>query len=209
MGDPFSPAPLFPIPLFSSLIGGFDTHRPALIDEIVALKRRYPGVRRSNREDAWHSGAEFRASRSPAVVFVLRGVTAFARRCLAPYFGDWRTAELRLGHYWANVLGPGGFNAPHHHFPQHWSGVFYVSVGTPGTGPDDPSGLIEFVNPDPSQGAWGVGNSAHVPRDGMVLLFPSALAHYVHPTHGADSRISIAFNLNVVPRAADPEAGPP
>lgn len=200
--DPFAPIPLFSFPVFSTMIGGYAAHRQALIDEIQAHRRQHPGLRRSNRgSDAWHSDEAFLQARSPALTWVLQNVTGYARRCLGPLYQDWAGAELRMGSYWANVLPPGGFNAPHHHFPQHWSGAFYVSTPPKVEGADEHAGCFELVNPNPWQSTWGGGNSVHEVREGMILLFPASLVHYVHPNGSEGDRISIAFNFNVAPRA--------
>lgn len=200
--DPFAPIDLFAFPLFSTVLGGWEQHKQGLVDLIQAQKAQHPGVRRSNR-GAWHAGDEFLAVRDDHLAFVLQNATTYARRALAPYYHDWTRSELRLGTYWANVLGKGGWNAPHHHHPQHWSGCYYVHAGKMGTGAEDPSGMIEFLNPSPMASHWGSGSFAYAPRDGVMLLFPSCLVHLVHPYDGDDhdgERISIAFNFNVFPK---------
>jgi uncharacterized protein (TIGR02466 family) len=198
--DPFDPIPLFSYPLYSTVIAEQARYREPLIREILELKEKHPGVRRSNR-DAWHSGEEFLALRSPSIGWVLQNAVRFGRLALAKTHQDWATSELKLGHYWANVLGAGGWNAPHHHVPSHWSGVYYVSVGQVGAGGTELGGHIEFLNPSPWQSHLGkVGNFAYGPRDGLLLLFPASLVHFVHPNHNEEQRISIAFNMSVVPK---------
>jgi uncharacterized protein (TIGR02466 family) len=201
MSDPFTPTPLFAFPLFSTVVAGFDGHREALLAELLALQAKEPGIRRSNR-NAWHSGDAIQTLQSAHVAWVLDKVLTFGRLALGKYYQDWATNELRMGSYWANVLAAGGWNAPHHHFPQHWSGVFYVSVGSVSGTTDDMSGMIEFLNPTPLHSAIGRGgNYFYAPKDGLVLLFPGSLLHFVHPHANETPRVSIAFNLNVVPRA--------
>ena len=117
MSDPFTPTQLFAFPLFSSVVAGFDAHREPLLGEVLALQSREPGIRRSNR-NAWHSGDALASIHSEHVAWVLDKVLTFGRLALGKYYQDWSSVELKMGSYWANVLGPGGFNAPHHHFPQ-------------------------------------------------------------------------------------------
>jgi uncharacterized protein (TIGR02466 family) len=198
--DPFTPIPLFAFPLFSTVLAEAPQHRDALCKEILELRAKHPGVRRSNR-GAWHSGEEFLALRHPSVAWVLQNAVKFGRMALGRYNQEWATSELKLGHYWANVLGPGGWNAPHHHVPTHWSGVYYISVGQVGTGGEELSGHIEFLNPNYWQGQGGRGgNFVYGPRDGLMLLFPASLVHFVHPHGGEENRISIAYNFSVVPK---------
>lgn len=198
--DPFAPTPLFATPLFSCLLSDFDQHRPALIREILSAQSSHPGNKRSNR-NAWHSIDNF-AEGSAEIGWVLSRVLTYAKRALAPYYKDWATQDLRLANYWANVLGAGGFNAPHHHVPTHWSGVTYVQTGKVGTSAEDQSGMIEFLNPVPAQALYGrSGNFAYTPKEGQALLFPATLVHFVHPHSGDEPRISIAYNFTVVPKA--------
>jgi uncharacterized protein (TIGR02466 family) len=199
--DPFAPLPLFGFPLFSSVVGEHGKHQQPLRELILQHKSKNPGVRRSNR-NAWHSADEFVALRDEHIGWVLQNAMKFGRAALGRYYQDWANHELKLGHYWANVLGSGGWNAPHHHVPTHWSGVYYISVGAVGSGNEDLGGHIEFINPSPfntSLGSAG-GNFAYGPRDGLMLLFPASLVHFVHPHTSEEPRITIAYNYSVVPK---------
>jgi uncharacterized protein (TIGR02466 family) len=198
--DPFEPIPMFAYPLWSTMVPGHDQQNPVLLEEILAHRDRHAGSVRSNR-NGWHSGEEFMQVRSAALGWLMQNVARFARQALAPYYDDFAHHELRLGSYWANVLGRGGFNAPHHHLPQHWSGCYYVSAAGVVADAANMAGWIEFVNPNPTQSQWGSGNFGYAPRAGTMLLFPSSLTHYVHPHDSDEVRVSIAFNLNVVAKA--------
>jgi len=197
-GEPTEPISLFPIPIYTAVMQGFEEHRQPLVDEIRAFRDTNPGIRRSNRA-AWHSPERF--SRSPHVQWALASVSHFAQAALAKYYDGWEHLALGVSGYWANIVGPGGWNAPHHHAPQHWSAVYYVDVELPGPGRDELEGMIEFLNPLPWQAIWGgSGNSAHQPKNGMCILFPAPLIHFVHPHSQEMERISIAMNFQVLPR---------
>lgn len=198
--DVFAPINLFPFPVFSTVIAGYEAHKEPLRREILALREKHPGIVRSNRH-AWHSGDEFFHQRSEHVAWMLQKATKYAHHALARYYDNWSTTALSLTSCWANVLGNGGWNAPHHHFPCHWSGVYYVQVGRLGTGPEDPAGYIEFLNPTPWQTAFNrSGNFLYGPKEGLILIFPASLYHFVHPNYSDDLRISIAYNFTVVPK---------
>lgn len=195
--DPFEPVALFSVPLFPSVVAGHEEHADALRAEILALRAHHSGVVRSNR-GAWHSGPEFLAHRSEHVAWVLQKALRFGRHVLGRYHDNWSSSELVLAGAWANVLDEGGWNAPHHHAPTHWSGVYYVSVGATSTDRSDPHGLIEFINPNAWMSQIGkAGNFVYAPKNGLMLLFPAAVNHFVHPHAGSEPRISIAFNFQV------------
>lgn len=201
--DPFEPLLLFPIPFFSVRVSDYDDHNPQLRKRIKKMRKRSPGIVRSNR-NGWHAGPDFMESDDPHIQWVIDTATRFARRALAPMYSNWEKAELQVGTYWANVLDNGGFNAPHHHTPQHWSGTYYVHVPEPdpkAAAGSDMGGMLEFINPVASYGGGErSGNFAISPRSGMLCLFPSALVHFVHPYTGPQERISIAYNFNIVGR---------
>jgi len=207
VSDPLQPIPLFAMPLFATRLSGHDVHNPGLIAKILAHRERHPsGEVRSNRA-GWHSGPAFQTSRDPAIAWLLGSAHRFATEALGPRYGHFQTARLHMGSYWASVLGRGAFHAPHHHLPQHWSGVYYVSVGEVGAGEGDFAGWIEFVNPNLQASSWGAGNSLHRPSEGLLLLFPSSLVHFVHPLASDTLRITVAFNLDVRRRAPPGDAG--
>ena len=204
--DAFTPIPLFSTPLFSSVVAGHEEHREPLIRLILDLQRRYPGIVRSNR-GAWHSGPEWLEHPSEHVAWMLQKVIKFAKLALAKYYDNWSSQELELASSWANVLGAGGWNAPHHHFPCTWSGVYYVSVPPIVVGSGDPAGMIEFMNPTPWLSGLGQGgNFVYAPKPGLPLLFPSNVYHYVHPHQTPEPRVSIAYNLVVTPKAGSRDA---
>jgi len=191
--DPFTPVPLFAIPLYASLIDGADDHNGPLAQEILEQQKADPqGDPRSVRGAAWHSGDAFRSSRHPSLGWVLQHCLYFAERALAARYDGWRARTLKLRSFWANVLEQGGFHTPHHHLPRHWSGVYYVAAGN---GSDD-DGCIEFLDPHPSV-VGAEPRHRHRPEAGQVLLFPSSLWHMVHPVRSDAPRITVAFNLDV------------
>ena len=106
-----------------------------------------------------------------------------------------------LSSSWANVCGPGGWNAPHAHYPNHWSGVFYVDVEDSIDYEDENEhgGEIEFLCPfNPSLSFGVVGNVTYAPRNGQIIVFPSALQHLVNPHFNDFERITVAFNTLVM-----------
>jgi len=197
--DPFAPRALFSWPLFSSVVEGHAAHQKPLIDLILAQRDAGDGVVHSNRQGAWHADPGFMELRDVHLGWVLSRFAAFAEQALAPMYGGWKTRRLLPGSYWANVQPAGGFNAPHHHHPEHWSGVYYVSVPDTGSA-EAPRGHIEFLAPSPLTGHWGANHHAVRPRPGLLLLFPAGLLHLVHPHDADEERISIATNFSVTGR---------
>ena len=103
---------------------------------------------------------------------------------------------------WVNINQKNNFNKPHDHPNSVFSGVFYVSA------PPD-CGKIIFKNPNPLVRHYlnskVIKQLNHLtandwwfqPKDGMLLIFPSWLEHFVLPNESSEDRISIAFNTKI------------
>jgi uncharacterized protein (TIGR02466 family) len=103
---------------------------------------------------------------------------------------------------WATVCRDGAYHAPHSHPDSAWSGVYYVAAGR--KDPDRPlNGVLEFLDPRAGVDAvtapgdpYGEPFRVH-PEDGLLVIFPSWLYHWVHPYVGNEPRIAVSFNASV------------
>jgi uncharacterized protein (TIGR02466 family) len=112
-----------------------------------------------------------------------------------------------IDNIWININSKGGFNRPHLHNDDLFSGVFYLK--TP-----EKCGNIVFSHPaqqhqyhyradNPIVEQWTETNSGIMfqhAQVGKLILFPSWLVHYVEPNLSDDDRISIAFNTKLIER---------
>jgi uncharacterized protein (TIGR02466 family) len=109
---------------------------------------------------------------------------------------------MYLANMWININPTNSFNRPHLHPGAIFSGVYYIDCT-----PD--SGNLVFKHPSIGQlyslqedtlsdftdfnaGTWSVH-----PEVGKLVIFPAWLEHYVEPNASTESRISIAFNINI------------
>ena len=104
-------------------------------------------------------------------------------------------------HTWANINKKGNYNRRHVHMSSSifLCGVYYVKV------PDN-SGNIRFFDPrgplmtSMKDHNYFFGGHEHhfiIPKEGLLLFFPSWLEHDVEPNASDEDRISIAFNVVV------------
>jgi uncharacterized protein (TIGR02466 family) len=147
----------------------------------------------------WHSRADLLDWPAPEVS-VLRGWITEAINHMVATVSEGRPIQGAFGiSAWANIARDGDYHRVHNHPKSAWSGVYYVTVGTP-----DPryplAGVLEICDPRPftemvaSPGEPFGKRVIFRPEPGMMVLFPSWLYHFVNPTRGAGERISIAFN---------------
>lgn len=107
---------------------------------------------------------------------------------------------------WPNVNQFGDYHDLHNHPHSYLSGTYYVSVPAdnevlPGRDDRRP-GAISFYDPRPQANMNAVRSDPQIeaeytvqPEDGMLLLWPSFLHHFVHPNLSRSPRISISFNV--------------
>ena len=195
--------PLFPSPLLRFAVPEAAALNAQLLAEVAAMRAAGPGIDRSNRL-GWHSPVDFFDRAEPGCALLRGHVLDAARQAalaLAPGFDLASIAVQAEG--WVNVNGPGAYNTPHEHPGWTFSGSYYVAVPAGG------SGMIEFLDTRMGVTVFGIAGAAayaskHVlrPEAGELLLFPCWLKHWVHPNAAAEERVSVAFNLRFVPRAA-------
>jgi len=129
-----------------------------------------------------------------------------AREALASFHPS-GSFEPRVLDLWAIVAPAGGWLAPHQHYPAPWSGVLWVSAEHTASGElgADSAGRLELMNPVPLAESFGQARGATIaPKDGVLVLFPGVLDHFVHPARAIEPRVSLSFNLDVVQRPPAP-----
>jgi uncharacterized protein (TIGR02466 family) len=168
---------------------------------ILDAEKKSPGLVKSNI-GGWHSDL---------------GIFKWDAKCIATLHDRVRTASVEMTRNvitrpntrfsatyhidgWANVVRPGDYHLVHNHPNNLWSGVYYVSVGEPE--PDRPyNGQLELLDPRLTPNMVGIPDSMFEMRytvrvaEGLMIVFPSWLKHYVHPFYGNGERISVAFNV--------------
>ena len=194
---------LFATPMVRWRLADAAVLNAALSHAVLEREARGAEARVSNF-GGWQSHHDFLDGPEAPVVTLRGHIQTLLRFVLAiPAGGDLSRVEGRLDlRGWANVNRDGHFNRIHNHAENHFSGVYYVSLGTPEPGIRH-NGAIEFLDPRPAASAapvpaFNLGTPLTImPEPGEFILFPSWLQHGVLPFRGKGERISIAFNARV------------
>ena len=199
---------LFATPLLVDRIHD-EIMRASLEDSILARRVEDPGINRSNVGGGWHSdlkllewgGNAARALLERTLTLVNQNTTEVQSR---PDVRPQWSVEA-----WANVNEKGGANMRHVHGGCFWSAVYYVRIDE-GTGGElilyDPRMPILAMHA-PSLRFRNAGGEREVrikPNVGLLIAFPSWLAHAVEPWNSEGTRISIAINLSSI-RVRNPQ----
>lgn len=193
----------FAIPVYTKLIPEFAERKGTLID----LINTYCGAQETakpNCVNSWQSATDLHLLQdNETIQWLTQTVGVMAKDCISSRNPQWTNFDIMMDACWANIIGTGGWQAPHNHYPSQWSGVLYVAIDdvVQADPTDLKSGRIDFFNPIPIPAAFGLPSSVtYTPKDGLLVLFPALLQHMVHPNLSDSERFTIAFNLNVVPR---------
>jgi len=105
---------------------------------------------------------------------------------------------------WFHITNNGGYHDAHYHSHCSWCGIYYIQAGDSAIEQEGGAGngINRFYSPIPTGGNFNdYGNNYLknnrvdiVPRDGMLVLFPSYLLHSALPYRGTQDRIVISFN---------------
>ncbi len=90
---------------------------------------------------------------------------------------------------WANINRKADSNVSHNHEDALFSGCYYLKAEN---NRELKNGGISFFKKNENKNLMATFS----PEPGDFLLFPSDMIHNVHPYHGEDHRVSIAFNIH-------------
>jgi uncharacterized protein (TIGR02466 family) len=204
---------LFYSPLIFFEIPDCEALNRQLLEETDAMRARSSGVTKSNKK-GWHSDVDFFHRTEPGCTALRKHIVdavCEATKRLSPNF-DFKSNELQM-EGWINVNPPGAFNAPHTHPSFALSGTYYVKIPSESvsTAPDVKSGTFEFIDPRVNAGSMSIEGATCFdpgvtvkPKDGLMIIFPSYLRHWVYPNEEESERVSIAFNIRYIKRGAAP-----
>ena len=175
---------------------------------ILAEEAKHSSLGRSNI-GGWHSRPDFLKRPESVVAALTTWVTWSVSQVVSATAGPGVFKGSLSASAWATICRAGAYHAPHSHPDSAWSGVYYVDAGS--VNPAHPlSGVLEFL--DPRAGVEAVtapgdpyGEPVRVrPEEGLLVVFPSWLFHWVHPYTGQTPRIAVSFNASLgTPRSED------
>ena len=185
------PAALFPTRIWQARLDGLKPLFPDWVAAIEAARAASPEpAGRSNRR-GWNS-AEKTQLDQPGFEPLHAALRAACRHALNQMALSDPAFTLES---WANMHDRGGFNFLHMHDGCLLSGAFYLQV-PPGSGPlvfrDPRPGVLNAPFKGPH--ANGHNDIQLAPSEGLAVLFPNWLDHYVEPHDNDIPRISISFN---------------
>lgn len=193
---------MWPTGLLKRRLPQFEQPNRELINIIDELERSNPNLTTDFNTN------RFRDYGHPAVDWLMshvnQSVTEYFKQFRMNYPISWEIAS------WSNINRFGDYHSPHTHPWSYLSGTYYVQVpdADDTIHTDLPPACISFRDPRagfddfpcPADSRFNRQFTVR-PVPGAMLMWPSAVYHFVHPNLSTDKRYSISFNihLNVEP----------
>jgi len=206
-----------PLPLFETPVGfGEISNAEALLDDLAtaikANKAASLGIKRSN-EGGWHSNTDMLEWGGEAARKVVDTAISIAKRMSHFEEASVDDFEWKVS-MWANVTAPRGLNALHSHPGNLWAAVLYIDMGgEPESGIhsggnfylEDPRFPLAAMHNTGFRMLGGDGLPQKYQVDlnlkrGNLVVFPAWLRHGVRTYTGSRERISVAINIDALPR---------
>ena len=187
---------IFPVPIHTFDVNGFEKIQNDLIDYAYDLKNKEPkGVLFSNC-GGWQSSC-FLVNNENDIL------QSFLMDCLGEFPPIKKSVNLIVS-AWVNINPPNSFNSMHSHPDCNLAGVLWIKT------PKD-CGNIVFQSPFDYQIYKEVESYTEEfksqnkyfhkynfnPIEGRIMVFPSHLEHQVKPNESKEDRISVSFNIRL------------
>jgi len=185
---------LFPIPIHSFYLQGFEDVKDGLINYAYDFKKRDPIGRVISNRGGWQSP-----------MFNVDQNNDLLHTVLINFFNKIPFIKRKIGcAAWININKSGDYNIKHSHPGAHLSGVLWIKT------PEN-CGDVEFYSPTYFKDFQLVEsyvdefrnnsncdhNFFYEPIEGRMLLFPSHLEHQVLESNSNEDRISVSFNIKI------------
>lgn len=164
-----------------------------LIENIIKIKKEDTGSIQKSNQGGWQS----RAYSNNCNSFLVSTIEEVIEKVRIVYSELGINREPLLKNYWFNCNFLNDYNLRHVHAYSFVSVVLYVKVpkNSGNLVFDRPDNFEHFIDGSFVPTEQNVRSFYIVPRDNLLVMFPSYLPHYVEKSNSSEERISIAFNF--------------
>ena len=190
----------FPTLIYENLLNDFENHNDYLMSKAYYIQNSSPETKTSWSCDTYNTLLQYNANEDNDTV-----IKSLITKCkslvidFANEFGIKKTIDdLDCNDFWFNVGEPGAYQEYHMHPRSDFSLVYYVKV-------NKDSGNIVFQDTSSISDTFPLvvddltyasyRTCSYTPKNSLVLIFRSGLAHMVEKNISNEDRVSIAMNF--------------
>jgi uncharacterized protein (TIGR02466 family) len=192
----------FPTPIWHFILDDCQQLNHKLLEEVKAEQQRDQKGEKKSNILGWHSAHDLHQRDGFAEFANIIGENTV--EVANELHWDLQRISLKIESCWAIVNGKLASNNVHNHPNSVLSGVYYLQA------PEN-SGVISFYDPRPAAqmllpplteySVSTLPKISYQPQAGTMLLFPSWLLHGVEMNLSAELRVSLSFNIAMLPLA--------
>ena len=183
---------LFEVKIYAIKLKKIDNDK---IKNFIKKQKQVPSELYLSNEGGWHSQL-FRHGIYPTCVEDLNlEINKFTNDTIRKDFEVKGTTAIHCSWFMSNKKGD--FNKPHKHPPYTFSGSYYIQAPE-GSGDIVFKNDMEMNNYATSYHNYNTLNSKEftvTPEDGLLLIFPAWLEHYVKVNRSTKERLVYSFNI--------------
>ena len=186
---------IFPSRLLKGHVPLLDDYKEDLVDYLYDFRSKNESSSRSSL-GGWQSNCfmHYEESFQPFGDRMHKALEPYLLKLMndIEVFNDSRPI-LEFYNVWFNINGTGALNRLHTHPHSIYSGVMWIKA---------PENCGNLVMVDPSaHNMFGIVPTEYEfePVEGDIILFPSHVPHYVKPNNSDEDRISLSFNIILLP----------
>jgi len=193
-----------------------DNFRTSLIKECLTCRDQSESINSAdaNKQVGWQSPKILFTTQAPFLKKIAESIVesvGYISKFISPNID---LNSFKIGKEgWININQKGSLHYPHTHGGSTFSGVFYVKVpviNKTNSNSINQPGFIEFLDPrnDVTSFARDIPELTNSlafsqkmmlePKEGVLLIFPAWLKHWVYPNTDNEERISISFNTALI-----------
>ena len=156
------------------------------------------GVAESLKHNLTESKFDFFNTDEPIIYQTIEWICECLKITLNTIHGVDENYQVNFNESWYHITKTNGMHDVHQHPNCSWCGIFYLDPGS-----DNGSGCTSFISPiDNSYLDYGNRFLQYTaldiqPKEGLLVLFPSYIAHTQKLYTGEKDRIVVAFNMSV------------
>ncbi|MBI28934.1 MAG: hypothetical protein CFH21_00153 [Alphaproteobacteria bacterium MarineAlpha5_Bin11] len=189
----------FSTPIWIGEVDNAESINKNILEYINVIKKENPqGLSKSNQL-GWHSPDL--DLKNEVIKNFFYNISPMIKEVSDDMRWDLSGFEIKVSSCWSIINKKFASNAGHIHANSLISSAYYVQIGKD-------CGNIVFDDPRPGAvvkkhkytkvGDWNQGNVSIEPKEGLLVMFPSYLTHYVQPNMSDKERIILSFNLDII-----------
>ena len=192
---------IFPTILYRIDVKDFDKNK--IIDFCYKERENFPkGLHKSNIGNSWHSNINIASYKN--IISKILQQSIFNYFDVNNIFKDGTLIDIKS--CWININSKGGYNVFHNHPGCDLSGVFWIKT------PENCGKLlfnnlnafseIKLLKSYSSNFKKEINSYEFFeinPIEGVMAIFPAHLWHRVEENSSEEDRISVSFNINIIP----------